>query len=86
MKYHIENLNVEYNNSIQSAHCLTGSKMLQDTTDISVNVTLRIFEYNEDELTSVESFERALKDDQRISPDAPSYKELLKKYNPEFLL
>ena len=57
-----------------------------DPSTVTIDATIKVLEYNQSEIESLSAIEDALKDTKRIHPNAPSYREYLKKYNPEFLL
>ena len=87
MRYTITDITISKDSSMTKAYASAGGVFgSRPSNPVHVDLTLEVFEYDSIELSSVEEFEKALKNDIKLSPDAPSYLELLKKYHPEFLL
>lgn len=87
MEYRVDSITIEHNNNIQSYQTVSnGMYNVSGFQEIIVQANIRLIAWDDYELTDVISFEQALKKEIKIHPDAPSYRDYLKKYNPEFIL
>ena len=85
MIYSVSSLNIEQNQNYNEGFSMGRSLAMPGLTQTTVNVTFELHNFSLEELKNTESFEKALKQDE-VLDGAPSYKELLKKYHPEYLL
>ena len=88
MTYSITAINAVTQNAHTTSSCYTLGSMSMSPAfqhEVEVQITIRLHEYNHDDISTIENFEKALQGEELLD-GAPSYKELLKEYHPEFLL
>jgi len=86
-KYIITSINTTQGANIHAYSCGTGSTQTPYPSNraMEFDITIQVLETGRNMLRSIEDFEEFLRGDQ-VHEGAPTYKELLAKHHPEYLL
>jgi hypothetical protein len=88
MIYRVTSINTQMGSNIHQHSVMNGGpySVNSDSPVLTLDVTIEILEPERNMLRSLEDFEAALNGYARVEDNAPTYKELLEKYHPEYLL